>query len=155
MEGLYAPTITKASFLSWEFKSNLDAFLKGSCLNLSANLKVGNTIKNCDKNRGICKINSFPCIFLEKNTIPRKAIKRKINPTLSIKKLFVNSSEKLIISGSLIGPIHSFEEKKIAEKIMDKNIVTIHAKDFKKSSLIWFDKESDIKIDAAGVAGSQ
>ena len=135
MEGLYAPTITKASFLSLEFKSNLDAFLKGSCLNLSAKLKVGKTIRNCDKNIGICKINSFPCIFLEENMIARKAIKRKTNPTLSIKKLLVNSSEKFIISGSLIGPIQSFDEKKMAAKTMDKNIVNIHAKDFKKFSL--------------------
>ena len=155
MEGFIAPTITKGSFLFLEFKSSLDASLKGSCLNLSAKSKVGNTIKKCDKTSGICKINSFPGVFLLVNTIPRKAINRKINPALSIKKLLVNSSEKLIISGSSTGPSHSFEEKRMIEKSMDKNIVNIHAKDFKKSSLIWLVKESEIKIDAAGVAGSQ
>ena len=155
MEGFIAPTITKGSFLFLEFKSNLDASRKGSCLNLSAKSKVGNTIRKCDKTSGICKINSFPCIFLVVNTIPRKAIKRKINPALSIKKLLVNSSEKLIISESLIGPSHSFEEKKMIEKSMDKIIVNFQAKDFKKSSLRCFVREKDIKIDAAGVAGSQ
>ena len=135
MEGFIAPTITKGSFLFLDFKSNLDAFLKGSCLNLSAKSKVGNTIKKCDRNNGICKINSFPCIFLGQTTIPRRAIKRKINPILSIKKLLVNSSEKFIISGSLIVESHSLDEKKMIEKSMDKNIVEIHAKDFKKSCL--------------------
>ena len=41
------------------------------------------------------------------------------------------------------------------EKDKDKNIVDFHAKDFKNLSLIWFVKEKDIKIEAAGVAGSQ
>ena len=105
MEGFIAPTITKGSFLFWEFISSLDAFLKGSCLNLSAKSKVGNTIKKCDKTRGICKINIFPCIFLAEKMIPRKASKRNTSPALSIKKLLVNSSEKSSISGSLILPI--------------------------------------------------
>ena len=87
--------------------------------------------------------------------IPRKAIKRKINPALSIKKLLVNSSEKLGISGSLRNWIHNLEEKRSMEKSIDKNIVNFQAKDFKNSSLIWFVNESDIKTDAAGVAGSQ
>ena len=87
--------------------------------------------------------------------IPRTAIKRKINPDFSIKKLFVNSFEKLGISGSLRSWIHSVEEKKTMENNIDKNIVSFQAKDFKNSSLIWFVKESDIKTDAAGVAGSQ
>ena len=87
--------------------------------------------------------------------IPRQAIKRKTNAALSIKKLFVNSSEKLIISGSLIGPSQSFDEKKMIEKKMDKIIVNFHAKDFNKSSLRCFVREKEIKIDAAGVAGSQ
>ncbi len=155
MDGFMAPTITNGSFLFLEVKSNSDAFLKGSCLNLSAKLKVGKTIKKWDKTKGICKIISFPYIFLEENMIPSKAIKRKANPALSVKKLFFNSPEKSSISGSLREPIHSLEEKKMMEKIMDKNIVSFHAKDFKKSSLIWFDRESDIKIDAAGVAGIQ
>ena len=155
MEGFIAPTITKGSFLFLASKSNLDAFLKGSCLNLSAKSKVGKTIKKCARTNGICKINSFPYVFLGKNTIPRKAIKRKIIPILSIKKLLINSPEKFIISGSLIGASHSFEENKIMEKSMDKNIVNIHAKDFSNSSLTRFVKENDIKIDAAGVAGSQ
>ena len=87
--------------------------------------------------------------------IPRTAIKRKINPALSIKKLLVNSSEKFGISGSLRSCIQSFDEKRNMEKSVDKNIVSFQAKDFKNSSLIWFVKESDIKTDAAGVAGSQ
>ncbi len=87
--------------------------------------------------------------------IPRKAIKRKTNAALSIKKLLINSSEKLGISGSLRSWIHSFEEKKIVEKSIDKNIVNFQAKDFKKSSLTLLVKENDIKIAAAGVAGSQ
>ena len=87
--------------------------------------------------------------------IPRTAIKRKINPAFSIKKLLANSSEKLGISGSLISRIHLFEEKRNMEKSIDKNIVNFQAKDFKNSSLIWLVKESDIKTDAAGVAGSQ
>ena len=41
------------------------------------------------------------------------------------------------------------------EKSIDKNIVNFQAKDFKNSSLTLVVKESDIKIDAAGVAGSQ
>ena len=135
MEGFIAPTITKGSFLFLEVKSSLDAFRKGICLNLSAKSKVGNTIKKCDKTSGICKINSFPCIFLVVSTIPRKAIKRKINPALSIKKLLVNSSEKFIISGSSIGPSHSFEEKRMIENNIDNNIVNFHANDFKKSFL--------------------
>ncbi len=100
MEGFIAPTITRGSFLFLEFKSNLEASLNGSCLNLSAKSKVGKTIKKCDKNSGICKINSFPNIPLEEYIIPKKVIERKINPALSIKKLLVNSSEKLTISGS-------------------------------------------------------
>ena len=135
MEGFIAPTITKGSFLLLEIKSSLEAFLKGSCLNLSAKSKVGNTIKKYAKNKGICKSNSFPCIFLEEDMIPIKEIKRKINPALSIKKLLVNSSEKLSISGSFKGPIQALDEKKIIEKSIDKNIVNFHAKDFKKSSL--------------------
>ena len=87
--------------------------------------------------------------------IPRTAIKRKINPAFSIKKLLVNSSEKLGISGSLRSWIHSFEEKKNMEKSIDNNIVNFQAKDFKNFSLTWLVKESDIKTDAAGVAGSQ
>ena len=87
--------------------------------------------------------------------IPKTAIKRKTIPDLSIKKLLVNSLEKLGISGSLRSWIHSFEEKRNIEKSIDKNIVNFQAKDFKNSSLIWFVKESDIKTDAAGVAGSQ
>ena len=87
--------------------------------------------------------------------IPRTAMKRKINPAFSIKKLLVNSSEKLGISGSLINWIHSFEEKRTMEKSIDKNIVIFQAKDFKKSSFTWLVKENDIKTDAAGVAGSQ
>ena len=155
MEGFIAPTITKGSFIFLEFISRWEAFLKGSCLNLSAKLKVGNTIKKCDKNRGICKINSFPYTFLEENMIPRKAIKRKINPAFSIKKLLVNSSEKLTISGSSTFPSHIFDEKRIIENTKDKNIVNFHAIDFKMSFLRWFVSENDIKIDAAGVAGSQ
>ena len=87
--------------------------------------------------------------------IPKKAIKRKINPDFSIKKLLVNSSEKFGISGSLRSLIQSFEEKRNMEKSIDKNIVNFHAKDFKNSSLTLFVKESDIRTDAAGVAGSQ
>ena len=87
--------------------------------------------------------------------IPRIAIKRKINPAFSSKKLLVNSSEKLGISGSLRSWIQSFEEKRDIEKNIDKNIVNFQAKDFKKFSLTWLVKESDIKTDAAGVAGSQ
>ena len=87
--------------------------------------------------------------------IPRTAIKRKINPAFSIKKLLVNSSEKLGISGSFRSWIHRFEEKKNIENRIDKNIVNFQAKDFKNSSLTLLDKESDIKTDAAGVAGSQ
>ena len=87
--------------------------------------------------------------------IPRTAIKRKTNPALSIKKLLVNSSEKLTISGSSTLTSHGFEEKKTMEKSKDKNIVNFQAKDIKKSFLIWFVKENAIKIDAAGVAGSQ
>ena len=87
--------------------------------------------------------------------IPRTAIKRKINPAFSIKKLLVNSLEKSGISGSLRSWIHRFEEKKNMEKRIDKNIVNIQAKDFKNSSLRWLLEESDIKTDAAGVAGSQ
>ena len=87
--------------------------------------------------------------------IPRTAIKRKINPAFSIKKLLVNSSEKLGISGSLRSGIHSLEEKRNMEKSIDKNIVHFQAKDFKNSSVIWLVKESDIKTDAAGVAGIQ
>ena len=87
--------------------------------------------------------------------IPRTAIKRKIKPAFSIKKLLVNSSEKLGISGSLRSSIHSFEEKRNEAKSMDKNIVNFQAKDFKNSSLTWLVWESDIKTDAAGVAGSQ
>ncbi len=87
--------------------------------------------------------------------IPRKAIKRKINPDFSIKKLLVNSSEKLGISGSFRSLIHSFEEKRNMEKSIDKNIVNFQAKVFNKFSLTWFVKERDIKTDAAGVAGSQ
>ena len=87
--------------------------------------------------------------------IPKIAIKRKTNPAFSIKRLLVNSSEKLGISGSLRSWIHLFEEKRNMEKIIDKNIVNFQAKDFKKSSLTLFVKESDIKTDAAGVAGSQ
>ncbi len=82
MEGFIAPTITKGSLLFLEFKSSSDAFLKGSCLNLSAKSNVGKTIKKYDKNIGICKINTFPYIFLEENMIPKKAIKRKIKPAL-------------------------------------------------------------------------
>ena len=67
--------------------------------------------------------------------IPRKAIKRKTNPALSIKKLLVNSSEKLTISGSSTFKSHGFYEKKIIEKSKDKNIVNFHAKDFNKSFL--------------------
>ena len=87
--------------------------------------------------------------------IPRRAIKRKVNPAFSIKKLLVNSSEKLGISGSLRNWIHNLEEKRNMEKRIDKNTVTFHAKDFKNPSLIWFVKESDTKTAAAGVAGSQ
>ena len=87
--------------------------------------------------------------------IPKTAIKRKINPAFSIKKLLVNSSEKFGISGSLISLIHSFEVKRNMEKSIDKNIVNFQAKDFKNSSLSLLVKESDIKTDAAGVAGSQ
>ena len=87
--------------------------------------------------------------------IPRKANKRKINPAFSIKKLLANSSEKLGISGSLRSWIHNFEEKKNIEKNIDKNIVNVQAKEFKNFSLTWLVKESDIKTDAAGVAGSQ
>ena len=87
--------------------------------------------------------------------IPKTAIKRKINPAFSIKKLLVNSSEKFGISGSSRSLIHSFEEKRNMEKSIDKNIVNFQAKDFKNSSLTWLVKESDIKTDAAGVAGSQ
>ena len=87
--------------------------------------------------------------------IPRKAIKRKTNPALSIKKLLINSSEKLTISGSSTLTSHGFEEKKTMEKSKDKNIVNFQAKDFKNSSLTLLVKESDIKTDAAGVAGSQ
>ena len=155
MEGFIAPTITMGSFLFLEFKSNWEACLKGSCLNLSAKSKVGKTIKKCDKNNGICKNNSFPQNFLLENRIAMKAIKRKINPTLSIKKLLVNSSEKSGISGSLRRLIHNFEEKKIMENSIDKNIVNFHANDFKLSSLTWFVREKDIKIEAAGIAGSQ
>ena len=135
MEGFIAPTITNGSFLFLEFKSSLDTFLNGSCLNLSAKSKVGNTTKKCDKRSGACKINSFPYIFLEENMIPTKAIKRKIYPALSIKKLLVNSSEKFSISGSLTDPIHSLDEKKIMEKSKDNNIVDFQAKDFNKSFL--------------------
>ena len=87
--------------------------------------------------------------------IPRTAIERKINPAFWIKKLLVNSSEKLGISGSLRSWIQSFEEKRNMEKSIDKNTVNFQAKDFKNSSLICFPKESDTKTDAAGVAGSQ
>ena len=87
--------------------------------------------------------------------IPRTAIKRKINPAFSIKKLLLNSSEKFGISGSLRCLIHSFEEKRNMEKSIDKNIVNFKAKDFKNSSLTLLVKESDIKTDAAGVAGSK
>ena len=87
--------------------------------------------------------------------IPRTAIKRKINPDFSIKKLSVNSSEKFGISGSLRSWIHSFEEKKTMEKSIDRNIVIFQARDFKNCSLTWLVKESDTKTDAAGVAGSQ
>ena len=41
------------------------------------------------------------------------------------------------------------------ENSIDKNIVNFQAKDFKNSSLTLLVKESDIKTDAAGVAGSQ
>ena len=41
------------------------------------------------------------------------------------------------------------------EKRIDKNTVNFQAKDFNNSSLSLLVKESDIKIDAAGVAGSQ
>ena len=41
------------------------------------------------------------------------------------------------------------------EKSIDKNIVNFQAKDFKKSPLTLFVKESDVKTDAAGVAGIQ
>ena len=143
------------SFLSFEFRSNWEASLNGSCLNLSAKSKVGNTIKKCDKTRGICKINSLPYIFLEANIIPRKAIKRKINPALSIKKLLFNSSEKLGISGSLRRSIQSFDEKRVIENSIDKSIESFHAEDFKNSSLMQSVRDNDIKIDAAGVAGSQ
>ncbi len=64
-------------------------------------MEKGKTIMKWDKNIGICKINSFLYIFLKENMIPRTAIKRKINPDFSIKKLLVNSSEKFGISGSL------------------------------------------------------
>ena len=67
--------------------------------------------------------------------IPKTAIKRKINPAFSIKKLLFNSFEKSGISGSLSRLIHSFEEKKAMEKSIDKIIVNFQAKDFKKSSL--------------------
>ena len=87
--------------------------------------------------------------------IPRKAIKRKINPALSSNKLLVNSSEKPGISGSLRISIHSFEEKKIMEKSIDINIVNFHDRDLIKFFLTRFVKENDINIDAAGVAGSQ
>ena len=87
--------------------------------------------------------------------IPRTEIKRKIKPAFSSKKLLVNSSEKLGISGSLRRWIHRFEENKSMEKITDKNIVNFQAKDFKNFSLTLLLKESDIKTDAAGVAGSQ
>ena len=87
--------------------------------------------------------------------IPRTASKRKIKPAFSIKKLLVNSSEKFGISGSLRSWIHRFEEKRNMEKRIDKNIVNFQAKDFKNSSLTLLVKESDIKTDAAGVAGSQ
>ena len=87
--------------------------------------------------------------------IPRIAIKRKINPAFSIKKLLVNSTEKLGISGSFRSWIHFFEEKRNMEKSIDRNIVDFQAKDFKKSRLTWLVDESDIKTDAAGVAGSQ
>ena len=87
--------------------------------------------------------------------IPRTASKRKIKPAFSIKKLLVTSSEKFGISGSLRSWIHSFEEKRTMEKSIDKNIVNFQAKDFKNSSLRLLVKESDIKIEAAGVAGSQ
>ena len=87
--------------------------------------------------------------------VPITAIKRKINPAFSTKKLLVNSSEKLGISGSLRMWIHSFEKKRNMEKSIDKNIVNFQAKDFKNSLLTLVVKESDIKTDAAGVAGSQ
>ena len=87
--------------------------------------------------------------------IPKTAIKRKINPAFSIKKLLVNSSEKFGISGSSRSLIHSFEEKRNMEKSNDKNIVNSQARDFRNSSLTLLVKESDIKTDAAGVAGSQ
>ena len=87
--------------------------------------------------------------------IPRTAIKRKRKPAFSIKKLLFNSLEKSGISGSLRSWIHSFEENKNIEKSIDKKIVNIQAKDFKNSSLTLLVKESDIKTDAAGVAGSQ
>ena len=41
------------------------------------------------------------------------------------------------------------------EKSIDKNIVNFQAKAFKKSSLTLLVNENDIKIAAAGVAGSQ
>ena len=87
--------------------------------------------------------------------IPSTAIKRKINPVFSIKKLLINSSEKFGISGSLRSSIHNFEEKRIMENSMHKNIVNIQAKDFKNSSLIWLFEDNVISMDAAGVAGSQ
>ena len=87
--------------------------------------------------------------------IPRTAIKRKINPAFSIKKLLVNSSEKFGISGSLRSWIHSSEENRNIEKRIDKNIVNIQAIDFNQSSFTWLVKDNDIKTDAAGVAGSQ
>ena len=87
MEGFIAPTITKGSLIFLVLRISSAASLKGSCLNLSANLKVGITIKNWENSKGICKINNFPYIFLEENMIPKKAINKKINPILSIKKL--------------------------------------------------------------------
>ena len=87
--------------------------------------------------------------------IPKKAIKSKINPAFSIKKLLFNSLENSGISGSLRSWIHSFEEKINRENSVDKHIVNFQAKDLKNSSLTLLVKESDIKIDAAGAAGSQ
>ena len=87
--------------------------------------------------------------------IPKTAIKRKTKPAFSIKKLLVNSSLKLGISGSLRSWIHNFEEKRNIARSIDKNIVNFQAKDLKIFSSTWWVKDSDIKTDAAGVAGSQ
>ena len=130
-------------------------FLKGNCLDVSANFLIGDIKKDCPIKNKIWRYRKIFLDFKENNIIASSVNEEKNNLALKIIPELIRSDARLGISGSFIKPNQIFEKKNAIDTPNKIKILKIYKYEKVLFGFFKLIKLLLIKIAAAGIAGNQ